>query len=180
MLAAEQRAPQKQLAWFLPDLNSKVRIPGQSPVLPIIIPAFLLPEVQTPVCQSLHYTRWICQVEWCCLGCPWCMLETSNGQELEGQRFFFALIAEPLTSQALNCYFREIQKDLGIFANLTLSSTFFCFIELDENVLRSNAGYANNFSAEPRYWKSRTHMCNLQFHCLKSKLNSAGISFYDN
>ena len=77
------------------------------------------------------------------------MLESSYGQELEGQRFFFAFIAEPLTSQLPNFYFRETQKDLGIFANL--SSTFFCFTESDENVLRSNAGYANNFSAEPGY-----------------------------
>lgn len=63
------------------------------------------------------------------------MLKGSNDQELEGQRFFFVFISEPLTSQPLNLYITETQKDLVIFSNLTLSSTFFCFKELDENVL---------------------------------------------
>lgn len=87
------------------------------------------------------------------------MLKSSNGQEL-GQRFFFAFIAKPLISRPLNFHFGETQKDLDIFANLTLSSTLFCFTELDENVLRSNAGYANNFSPEIFLLKNQdTHRC---------------------
>lgn len=54
-------------------------------------------------------------------------------------------------SRTHNFSFSKTQKYLSIFSKLILSSTSFCFTELDNNVLRLNLGCVNIFCAEWGY-----------------------------